>query len=217
MEDNKQLTTQTTTTLPSMWNDKEILAQAYSAAKYLASTDLVPAMYKKPENCLIALEFANRTGLSPLTVMQNLYVVNGKPSWSGQMCIALINGCKRFTPLEFEFDGKPGEDNYGCFAYATRLDNGKTYYSDKITIGMAKKEGWYSKIDKYGKETSKWQTMPTQMAMYRAGAFFARVHCPDILLGLPTTEELYDVESAKETAKQAINDSLNEVLNEDIN
>lgn len=216
MEENRQVV-QYTNVAPSMWNDKDILAQAYSASKYLASSDLVPPTYKKPENCLIALEFANRTGLSPLTVMQNLYVVQGKPSWSGQMCIALINGSKRFSPLEFEFDGKPGEDNYGCFAYATRLDNGKVYYSDRVTISMAKKEGWYSKIDKYGKETSKWQSMPTQMMMYRAGAFFARVHCPDILLGLPTTEELYDVENARESAKQAINDSLNEVLNEDNN
>jgi hypothetical protein len=52
---------------------------------------------------------------------------------------------------------------------------------------MAQKEGWLNKPG------SKWQTMPVQMMMYRAAAFFARAHCSDILLGLPTYEEVQDV------------------------
>ena len=52
---------------------------------------------------------------------------------------------------------------------------------------MAQDEGWTSKPG------SKWRTMPTQMMMYRAAAFFARVFCPDILLGIPTYEEVQDV------------------------
>lgn len=203
--ENKQVVT-VSANLPTMWNDDEIMKRSYAAAKYLANSDLVPATYKKPENCLIALEYANRTGLSPLTVMQNLYMVKGKPSWSGQMCIALINGCGRFTPLEFEFVGEFGTDSHGCYAHAMRLDNGKEYSSDIVTIGMAKAEGWY------GKDGSKWKTMPIQMMMYRAGAFFGRVHCPDVLLGMPTVEEVNDISAEREAKAESLNKILDEVL-----
>jgi hypothetical protein len=63
---------------------------------------------------------------------------------------------------------------------------GKKVIGSKITIQMAKDEGWY------GKSGSKWQTMPEQMLMYRAGAFFARVHCPDVLYGVQMAEEVKD-------------------------
>lgn len=177
---------------PTIWNDSDMLEKAWKSANFLSKTDIVPSTYKsKPENCLIALDIANRTGMQPLTVMQNLYIVQGKPSWSGQMCIALINGCGRFSPLEFEFVGEFGTDEWGCMAYATRLDTGKILHSDVVTLRMAKAEGWY------GKSGSKWVSMPIQMAMYRAGAFFGRVHCPDVLMGLPLADEMNDIAKEK--------------------
>lgn len=194
-------------TLPTIWNNSDMLAKAYKAANYLASSDLVPVTYKKPENCLIALDMANRTGMQPLTIMQNLYIVKGKPSWSGQMCIALINTSGRFTPLEYEFVGTKGQDDFGCYAYATKKSNGKLYTSDAVTISMAKKEGWF------GKDGSKWQTMPIQMMMYRAGAFFARVYCPEVLIGLPLVDEVIDISANK---SKALNEELDAVINGDI-
>ena len=46
--------------------------------------------------------------------------------------------------------------------------------------------------------------MPMQMMMYRAAAFFARAHCSDILLGLPTYEEVQDVKGYEEEGKQTV-------------
>ena len=207
MEESKSLTTikeavkNENPYVPSIWNDSELMAQAWKAANFLADSNLVPQNYqKKPHDTLIALDIANRTGMNPLNVMQNLYVVKGKPSWSGQMCIGLVNNSKRFTPLEFVFVGDMGSDNYGCYAQATRLDNGSVCASDVVTIDMAKKEGWY------GKDGSKWKTMPRQMMMYRAGAFFARVHCPDVLIGLQTVEEIEDVEGRDFSRNKAKSD-----------
>ena len=172
----------------TMWSDNKLMAEAYKRATYLSKSDLVPDTYKnKPENCLIALDVANQARISPFTVMQQLYIVKGKPSWSGQMAISLVNSCGRFSPLEFTFVGEEGTSSWGCFASTTRLANGKKVVSEVITMQMAKDEGW---LDKAG---SKWKTMPNQMLQYRAGAFFARVHCPDVLLGLYTVEELKDI------------------------
>lgn len=169
--------------IATMWNDSKLLQQAYKAARFLASSDLVPEQtYKsKPQNCLLALDFANRMNLAPLLVMQNLYIVKGKPAWSGQFCISLINASGQFSPLEFITT----ED--GCYCQATRRADGKLCVGAAVTWDMVKAEGW---LDKNG---SKWKTMPEVMFRYRAAAFFARAFCPERLMGVPTADEVKDV------------------------
>lgn len=170
--------------IPTMWNDSKLLKQAYKAAQFLASSDLVPEQsYKnKPQNCLLALDFANRMNLAPLLVMQNLYIVKGKPAWSGQFCISLINASGRFSPLDFV----EMEDG-GCYCQSTRLRDGKLCVGTLVSWDMVKAEGW---LDKNG---SKWKTMPALMFRYRAAAFFARTFCPELLMGVPTADEVRDV------------------------
>lgn len=174
-------------TAVTMWNDAKLMNLAFRTARMLSTSALVPDVYRQsPENCLVAMDIANRMGVSPLMVMQNLYVVKGKPSWSGSFCAAAINGSGRFTPLDYVFIGDPAKPD-GCYAQATRIANGRICTSEIVTMAMANAEGWLSKPG------SKWKTMPKQMMMYRAAAFFARAHCSDILLGLPTYEEVQDV------------------------
>lgn len=183
--------------VPTMWNDTKMLATAYKAAQYLASSDLVPEQtYKnKPNNCLIALDISNRMNISPLLCMQNLYIVRGKPAWSGSFCAAAINGCGKFTPIEYIFS----EDNGGaCFVRTTRLSDGKVIEGSPVSIQMARDEGWLSKSG------SKWQTMPRQMMQYRAAAFFARTYCPEVLLGLQTVEEVKDVAGYDDAEKNTV-------------
>ena len=189
---------------PTIWNDSKLLAQAFKAAKFLASSDIVPEQtYKdKPQNCLIALDLANRMNIPPLLVMQNLYIVKGKPAWSGSFCVAAINGCGRFSPLDFVMVEDGGG---GCYCQATRLSDGKLLTSTIITMQMAKNEGW---IDKAG---SKWKTMPQQMLQYRAASFFARVHCPDVLFGVQTVEEVKDTAGYEETEKPVVTISFDSV------
>ena len=175
-------------TAVSMWNDVKLMNMSFRTARMLSTSALVPDQYRNsPENCLVAIDIANRMGVSPLMVMQNLYVVKGKPSWSGSFCAAAINGSGRFTPIEYVFVGENGKPSYGCYATAVRASTGVRCQSETITMEMVQKEGWLNKPG------SKWQTMPMQMMMYRAAAFFARAHCSDILLGLPTYEEVQDV------------------------
>ena len=70
---------------------------AQRVARALASSDMVPDAYRKRvDNCLVAMEMANRCNISVLAAMQNLHVIHGKPSWSSQYLIAAINTCGRF-------------------------------------------------------------------------------------------------------------------------
>lgn len=166
---------------------------AQRMARALATSDLVPAQYQgKIANCMIAMEMAARTRSSIFAVMQNLHIIRGQPSWSASFIAAAINSCGRFEPLRYEFVGEPGTDEYGCYAW-TYDKKGNLLKGPKVTIGMAKQEGWWSKKDKNGNETSKWQTMPDLMLCYRATSFFGRLYAPDILMGMYSTDEIHDI------------------------
>jgi hypothetical protein len=159
---------------------------AQRMAKALSSTDLVPTAYKgNVANCLLALEVAQRTGASPMAVMQNLHIVQGRPTWSASFIIAAMNSCGRFTPMKFRVTGEG--DARECVAYTTDVATGEEIEGPPVTIGMAKKEGWF------GKTGSKWQTMPDLMLRYRAAAFFGRLYAPDILMGMHADDEVQDV------------------------
>lgn len=156
---------------------------AQRTAKALASSNLVPQQYQNNvANCLIALDMSMRIGASPLMVMQHLYIVKGKPSWSSSFLIATINKSGKFkTALKFKVGTKGG-----CVAYATDHD-GEILESPEITLEMAKAEGWSTK------DGSKWKTMPDLMIRYRAAAFFSRLYCPELTMGMQTFEELEDI------------------------
>lgn len=166
----------------------ENFQKLFDIGKMFASSNLVPQAYQgKPMDCTIAVDMANRMGISPMMVMQNLYVVQGKPQWSGQACMSMIQASGRFRNVRPVYFGEKGSDERGCHIEALDMTSGETVCGTDITIKMAKDEDWY---DKRG---SKWKTMPEQMLAYRAAAFFARVHIPNALMGVSVEGEAEDL------------------------
>lgn len=157
-------------------------------AKGFASSTLVPQQYQNNvANCMIALNMAQRIGADPMMVMQSLVVVHGRPTWAAQFLIATANACGRFSALRFEFFGDKGTDSWGCRAWAIEKETGEKLVGSDVTIAIAKKEGWY------GKNGSKWQSIPQQMLMYRAGSWWVRAYAPELSMGLQTAEEMTDI------------------------
>ena len=187
-----------------IYSSSDTFKLAYQMAQGLAQSTLVPQTFQNnPSNCLIALEQSNRLGISPMAVMQNLYIVQGKPSFSSSFVIGLINASGKYDmELQFDEEEKDGKP-YACTCWTT-LD-GRKVNGIKITMDMADKEGWSKK------NGSKWVTMPQVMLRYRAASFFARMNCPELSIGLYTKEELDDFSSDKKKSKA----SLNEILSED--
>ena len=156
----------------------------------LSKSTIVPIAYQnRPENCFIALDMASRMGVSPLVVMQNLYVIQGKPSFSGSAIASMIRSHKNLRNVTLHYIGVERTDSWGAYVTAEDARTGKTLKGGTVTIGIAKKEGWFQK------NGSKWQTMPEIMLAYRAYAWFGRVYIPETLMGLQTTEEVQDVET----------------------
>lgn len=206
-------------------------------ANMLSNSTMVPEQYRKMKadksaqkindeyplienpnglpNCIIAINMANRMGADPLMIMQNLYIVEGRPAWSSQFIIAAINSCGLYSPLRFDIvdlgemeatyqtkkwvNGQNGQrgsyqytdnkikiKNISCVAWAIEKGTGERLESSPITMELAVKEGWYQK------NGSKWQTMPEQMLRYRAAAFFGRIYAPQLLMGIKSADEELD-------------------------
>lgn len=154
-------------------------------AKLVASSDFIPQQFKgNVANTVIALELSARMNASPMAVMQNLYVVRGKPSWSGKIVMALIRSCGLYRKVRYELEGE-GKTR-SCRVVAEYAVTGEVVRGPVVTMQMAEKEGWVSKGG------SKWQTMPELMIRYRAASFFGNTECPEILCGLPTADEVID-------------------------
>ena len=189
----------------TVWTDKKQFDQLFRVANMLSQTSIIPATYQgKPYDCFVALEMATRMGVSPLVVMQNMYVVKGKPAWAGQACTMFINSCGKFTQVKHIYTGEKGTDSRGCYVTAIRISDGVQVNGVEVTIAMAKAEGWTS--------NTKWRNMPELMLAYRASAFFARVHCPEALMGVQLVDEIYDTETSRNAKKTS---TLTAALKED--
>ena len=161
--------------------------QAQRMAKLLTSSSIVPQSYRDNiADSVIALEMANRIGANPLAVMQNLYIVHGRPAWSSQFLISCINASGKFSPLRYRMTGEKGQDEWGCVAWAVDK-SGERLEGPEVTIGTAKAEGWLQK------NCSKWKTMPELMLRYRAATLFARLFAPELTMGIQTDDEVIDI------------------------
>ena len=181
------MTTEITTTDSQETFSLQAFFHAQRVAKALSSSTMIPKDYQNNiPNTLVALEMAHRIGASPLMVMQNLHIIQGRPSWSSAFIIAALNASGRFTALKYKATDK------SCKAYATEKATGELLEGPTVTLDMAKAEGWLTK------QGSKWQTMPELMLRYRAAAFFGRLYAPEIMMGMHAVEEISDVQEAPE-------------------
>ena len=171
----------------SIYQSTESFEFAQRQAKSLADSNLVPTGYqghKGLSNCLVALEMSKRMNLSPLTVMQNLNIIHGKPSWSATFIASQIMGCNRFKNFDYIVTGK--DDSLSVQCQAIRLEDNKLVKGTAVSMRMARQEGWT--------KNSKYQSMPELMLRNRAATFFGRQYIPDLLLGVQTSEEVVDIE-----------------------
>jgi hypothetical protein len=152
--------------------------QALTFSNYLADSDMVPKDFKgKPANCLVAIQWGMEIGLKPLQAMQNIAVINGRPSLWGDAVIALA----RNSPL-CEYIVETCTDTVATCKVKRRgePEQIRTFSMDDATkAGLKGKQG-------------PWAQYPKRMMQMRARAFAIRDVFPDVLKGLPMAEELQD-------------------------
>lgn len=197
-----EITTQSVEGESSIYKNTDSFEFAQRQAKSLCESDLVPKSYQGQKglpNCLVAIEMSKRMKLSPLTVMQNLNVIHGTPTWSAQFITSQILGCGRFTNFDYLVKGEGDTLEVQCVA--TRIEDQKLVKGTTVSMRMARLEGWT--------RNSKYQSMPELMLRNRAATFFGRQYIPDLLLGVQTSEEVVDIQPldvTPETVKETLDD-----------
>lgn len=177
-----------TTTDDSILWDPELFAHAQRVAAAFAASKLVPQhLQGDVASVLIALNMARRLGQDPLAVMQAIHVIHGRPGWSAQYVIAL---CRR-SGLVIEWDVEDRGEAKGPKGKlrdlaVTAYNRGDPDQRITVTMQQAIDDGW-AKNDKY-------RTLPELMLRYRSATLLARLYRPEIMLGLPTAEEVDDVQ-----------------------
>ena len=197
-----EITTQSVEGESSIYKNTDSFEFAQRQAKSLCESNLVPISYQGQKglpNCLVALEMSKRMNLSPLTVMQNLNIIHGRPTWSAQFISSQIMGCGRFENFDYLVKGEGETLEVQCVA--KRVEDQKIVKGTAVSMKMARLEGWT--------KNPKYSSMPELMLRNRAATFFGRQYIPDLLLGVQTSEEVVDIQPldvTPETVKETLDD-----------
>jgi hypothetical protein len=145
-------------------------------AKALAEANLLPAAYRKqPANVLLAMEYGDALGLSPIAAIQGVHIIDGKPTASAQLIGALVRKAGHRLRVKVSSDGSAAK------ATIIRRDDPEFEFESVWTLERAQGAGLL------GKGT--WKQYPAAMLKSRAITEVARDACPEVLSGVAYTAE----------------------------
>jgi hypothetical protein len=149
----------------------------------LANSSMVPRAYQgKPQDILVCVQWGMEMGLAPMQALQNIAVINGKPSVYGDALMALVQASAVCEDVEEFFEGE-GTPNPVAVCVAKR--KGRTPVTAKFSVEDAKRAGLWAK-------QGPWSAYPKRMLQMRARGFALRDAFPDVLKGMITAEEALD-------------------------
>ena len=172
------------------------IKEALAFAEMLSKSNMVPKDFiGNPGNILVAVQWGMELGLQPMQAMQNIAVINGRPSLWGDSVIALV---KASPTCEYIIE-EVGDDSATCRVKRRGEPEQERSFStaDAKAAGLLGKQGPWSQYRK-------------RMLQMRARSWALRDVFPDVLRGMPIAEEVMDTEkeinpapARRQTGKQA--------------
>jgi len=156
---------------------------------YLVDSGLVPKGMEKPQAVLVALQMGFELGLSPMQSIQNIAVINGRPSIWGDALPGLVRASGLMESYQEEEIGTYPNEDYG-FRITAKRKGADTALAGVFTMADAKKAALLTK-------PGPWQQYPKRMLKNRARSFCLRDNFPDVTKGLYTAEEQRDIHDAE--------------------
>ena len=159
------------------------ITEAMEFSKMLADSTMVPRAYQgKPQDIMVCVQWGYEIGLAPMQALQNIAVINGKPSVYGDAAMALVQASPVCEDVEeyFEAEGTPNP-----VAVCVAKRKGRKPVVAKFSVEDAKRAGLWGK-------QGPWSAYPKRMMQMRARGFALRDAFPDVLKGLITAEEAQD-------------------------
>lgn len=187
------------------------LGEAMQLATMLAKSTMVPRDFQnKPENVMVAIAWGREVGLGPLQALNNIAVINGRPTIWGDAAIALVKGSPDCQDIVERITG----EGDAMVATCEVRRRGKEPVVTRFDVADAKKAGLWGKA-------GPWQQYPKRMLQMRARGFALRDAFPDVLKGVITAEEARDIPAdtftgptievtpaPRQTTAQAIEDDI---------
>jgi hypothetical protein len=159
------------------------MAEAMQFSETLAASSMVPRQYQgKPQDILVCVQWGLELGLAPMQALQNIAVINGKPSVYGDAAMALVQASSVCEDVQEFFEGE-GTANPIAVCIAKR--RGRTPVTVRFSVEDAKRAGLWGK-------QGPWTQYPKRMMAMRARGFALRDAFADVLKGLITAEEAQD-------------------------
>ena len=158
--------------------------------KMVAASGMTPEVYVgNPGAVLVAIQMGAEIGLSPMQALQNITVINGRPSLWGDAGLAVVKGHRDFVDIieDIREDGTT----------VTLKRRNATDVVRGFDISLAKEAGLW---DKKGP----WQNYPMRMMQMRARWWAMRDQFPDALRGIHSAEESQDIDRYGTNAKPTV-------------
>lgn len=155
------------------------VAEALELAHNLADTAFTPKdMRGKPGDVFAAIALGLELGLGPITALQHIAVINGRPSVWGDLALALVMASGSLEKIEERFDDKGA----ACTVKRRNCEP----VTREFTVEDAKRAGLLGK-------PGPWQQYPRRMLQMRARSWALRDVFPDVLRGVYIREEVIDI------------------------
>lgn len=160
------------------------ITEAMQFSEMLAGSNMVPKAYQgKPQDILVCVQWGYEIGLAPMQALQNIAVINGKPSVYGDAAMALVQASPACDGIDENFEGEEGTGKFAAVCVAKR--KGRNPVIVRFSVEDARRAGLWGK-------QGPWQAYPKRMLQMRARGFALRDAFPDVLKGLITAEEAQD-------------------------
>lgn len=156
--------------------------EAYRLAKAVCMAGMAPKGLDTPEKAMIAIMHGMEIGLAPMTALQRIAVVNGRPTIWGDGAMSLVRGSGACEWITESVEGK--DDARVAICEAKRRGDPKSIRRT-FSVADAKKAGLWGK-------QGPWTQYADRMLQMRARAFCLRDGFADVLGGLYLKEELDD-------------------------
>ena len=143
----------------------------------------------KPANTLVAIQWGYEVGLAPMQALQNISVINGKPTIWGDSALALCKAHPDYRGCNEYIEGEVAVCEIKRQLRDVQVETTKRTFSvaEARTAGLLNKGG-------------AWKLYPNRMLALRARGFALRDAFPDALKGIITTEEAQDYPEQKKTS-----------------
>ncbi|WP_368300894.1 RecT family recombinase [Kluyvera sichuanensis] len=160
----------------------DLMAQsAVTVPKHLAG---------KPADCMAIVMQAMQWGMNPYAVAQKTHLVNGVLGYEAQLVNAVISSSSAIQGrFHYEYGGdwekiagqKDGRDELGLFIRVGAVLRGEAEITWGEPIYLA---------DITTRNSPLWKTAPKQQIAYLAVKYWARLYCPEVILGVYSPDEV---------------------------